>query len=274
MKWHNNTDEEFIEAAKHSSSIAGMCKYLGRSPYGAGYYMMHKKIEELNIDVSHFTGKAWNVSGKNLVKNTKTPDELVFCEHSKFGTSKLKDRLVKGGYREEKCERCGRTEWEGDKIPLQTHHINGIHDDNRLENLMLLCPNCHAQTDNYCSKNVKKERTEHTEKKNKKTIEKTCPVCGKTFFCEREQQKYCSRECSQKASIKESKKCPICGKMFHPKDDKQKYCSQECAHKSVRKRPEKEVLEGLIKEHTNCAIAKMYGVSDRMVGRWREKYKI
>ena len=89
----------------------------------------------------------------------KTPDEEVFKEHSLYQTSKLKDRLVKGGYKEEKCEKCGRTEWEGDKIPLQTHHINGVRDDNRIENLLLLCPNCHAQTDNYCSKNVKKKRT-------------------------------------------------------------------------------------------------------------------
>ena len=241
MKWHNNTDDDFIEAAKNSTSIAGMCRYLNRSPYGAGYYMMHKKIKELGIDVSHFTGQAWNTGGENLRKNSKTPDELVFCENSNFAKSKLKTRLIEGGYKEERCEKCGRTEWEGDKIPLQTHHINGVCNDNRLENLQLLCPNCHAQTDNYCSKNVKKERTIPTEKKNRKGIEKVCPVCGKTFFSERNEQKY---------------------------------CSQECAHKSVSKRPEKTVLEELIKEHTNCTIAKMYGVSDRMVGKWRKKYKI
>lgn len=241
MKWHKNTDEDFIEAAKHSTSIAGMCRYLDRSPYGAGYYMMHKKIKELGIDTSHFTGCGWNTEGKHLIKREKTPDEIVFCEKSQFATSKLKNRLIRGGYKEERCEKCGRTEWEGKKIPLQTHHINGVKDDNRLENLMLLCPNCHAQTDNYCSKNRKKERTISSENEDKKKIKKLCPICGKIFFCEK---------------------------------DTQKYCSQDCAHKSVSKRPEKEILEKLIKEYSNCAIAKMYGVSDRMVGKWRQKYGI
>lgn len=159
MRWHRNTDEEYIEAAKKSISIAGMCKYLGRNPCGAGYYLMKKKIEELKIDTSHFLGRGWNKGGENLSKNEKIPDEEVFKEHSSYQSSKLKDRLIKGGYKEEKCEKCGRTEWEGDKIPLQTHHINGVRDDNRIENLLLLCPNCHAQTDNYCSKNVKKKRS-------------------------------------------------------------------------------------------------------------------
>ena len=157
MKKNQRTDEEYREAAKNSQSIAGMCKYLGRSPYGAGYYMMHKKIKELNIDTSHFKGQGWNNEGKCL-NNGKLPDEKVFTSGSTYQTSKLKNRLISGGYKEEKCERCGRVEWEGDKIPLQVHHINGIHDDNRLENLQILCPNCHAQTDNFAGKNSKKKK--------------------------------------------------------------------------------------------------------------------
>ncbi len=158
MKKNERTKEEYIEAAKNSNSIAGMCKYLGRSPYGAGYYMMHKKIKEYGIDTSHFKGKGWNVSGQNL-KREIIPDEKVFVSGSTFQTSKLRDRLINGGYKEHKCENpeCGLTEWHGKPIPLQVHHINGIHNDNRLENLMLLCPNCHAQTDNFAGKNCRKK---------------------------------------------------------------------------------------------------------------------
>lgn len=154
---YNNTEEDYREAAKNSFSIAGMCKYLGRNPCGAGYYIMKKKIEEYNIDISHFTGKGWNKNGKfNPMELKKRPMDEILVENSDYlSINSLRRRLLKEGYKEYKCERCGNIEWEGEPIPLELHHINGNHTDNRIENIQLLCPNCHALTDNYCSKNAK-----------------------------------------------------------------------------------------------------------------------
>lgn len=64
----------------------------------------------------------------------------------------IRNRLLSEGIKEHKCECCGLTEWLGHPISLELHHLNGIHTDNRLENLQVLCPNCHAQTDNYSGK--------------------------------------------------------------------------------------------------------------------------
>lgn len=69
------------------------------------------------------------------------------------GVSKSKLRLYLIYLRGHACEECHRTTWNNLPIPLETHHINGKYNDNRLENLQLDCPNCHALTDNYKAKN-------------------------------------------------------------------------------------------------------------------------
>ena len=76
-------------------------------------------------------------------------------ENSVVQSFKLKGRLIAEGLKEHKCECCGITEWNGKPAPIELDHINGNHHDNRLENLRILCPNCHAQTDTYRGKNKK-----------------------------------------------------------------------------------------------------------------------
>jgi hypothetical protein len=75
---------------------------------------------------------------------------------------KLKRRLLIAGLLPECCAICGITEWMGQPAPLQLDDINGIRTDSRLENLRLLCPNCHAQTDTYCGKNIGRSRSTST----------------------------------------------------------------------------------------------------------------
>ena len=65
----------------------------------------------------------------------------------------MKARLLLAGMKERKCEHCGLTEWQGRPVAFELHHINGDGLDNRLENLLLLCPNCHSQTDTWGGRN-------------------------------------------------------------------------------------------------------------------------
>ena len=92
----------------------------------------------------------------NIPKISILGFEEILIENSGWTSYSIKNRLLKEGLKERKCERCGRTDWEGVEIPLELHHLNGIHNDNRLENLQILCPNCHALTDNYSGKSSKR----------------------------------------------------------------------------------------------------------------------
>lgn len=158
-KW---TDEQLIEIVAANYSIAGVIKALGLVPAGGNYATVNNKIKELNLDTSHFTGRGWNVGLKFKPKKAKPLSEIL-VENSNYQSFKLAQRLLKEGIKEHKCERCKKTEWEGVPIPLELHHINGTRTDNRLSNLQLLCPNCHALTDNYRGKNRGMSALEETQ---------------------------------------------------------------------------------------------------------------
>lgn len=81
-------------------------------------------------------------------------DEILKGLHPQYQTLKLKKRLLNEGFFENSCSECGISEWNGKPLNIQLDHINGDCSDHRLENLRMLCPNCHSQTDTYCGKNI------------------------------------------------------------------------------------------------------------------------
>lgn len=141
------SDSEFIELVNKCSCISDILRELGYSTNGNswGNQIVKERMKKLNL---FFTKKNQNYSKDNTV----LPLEKVLIKDSEYNRTKLKERLIKEGLKEYKCECCGITEWNNKPIALQLHHINGIHNDNRLSNLQLLCPNCHSQTDNFASK--------------------------------------------------------------------------------------------------------------------------
>lgn len=147
-KKNYRSKEEYEIAVKNSLSIADVCRYLGIKPIGGNYKTVNNAILEYGIDISHFTGRGWNI-GLKFNPNPSIPTDDLLINDSNYNSYKLKNRLLRDGYKKHICEKCKRTEWEGEPIPLELHHINGNNRDNRIENLQLLCPNCHAQTDNY-----------------------------------------------------------------------------------------------------------------------------
>lgn len=137
------SDGEFIELINKCSCVSDVLKELGYSTNGNswGNTIVKERMEKLNLiftkkNIKYCTGKV-------------LPLEKILTEDSEYNRTKLKERLVKEGLKEYKCECCGITNWNNKPISLQLHHINGINNDNRLSNLQLLCPNCHSQTDNF-----------------------------------------------------------------------------------------------------------------------------
>lgn len=146
--------EQFIKAVRVSFSYSEVCRQLGISPKGGNLSSVKKKILDWGLDMSHFTGARWN-KGKTAFEHPsikKKAIQEILIENSGWSSHMLKLRLFREGLKEQKCERCGNTQWEGQPIPLELHHLNGVHNDNRLENLQILCPNCHALTENYSGK--------------------------------------------------------------------------------------------------------------------------
>jgi len=147
-------DRKDLESAVSSSfSIRETLKKLDLNPAGGNYITVKKAIVFFNIDNSHFTGQG-HLKGKTHRYNTRPINEvLVNGRHE--NTYQLKNRLTREGLKEKRCENCLMDSWQGNLIPLELHHKDGDRKNNQISNLELLCPNCHALTDNYRGKNKK-----------------------------------------------------------------------------------------------------------------------
>lgn len=133
------TDRELATAVKESKSIAEVLRKLNLQVAGGNYHSIKTNISRLNLDISHFVGQAWNKDTYHNIGDLKKP-------------SAIKRNLIK--LRGHRCEECQLTEWLALAIKLELHHIDGNRNNNQDANLQLLCPNCHAYTDNYRGKNI------------------------------------------------------------------------------------------------------------------------
>jgi transposase-like protein len=142
------TDEDLAAAVAASDSVSDLSRRLGYTPNGGVHRLLTGHIRRLGLDTSHFVGTRWPTTRPELVR--KRPLSEILVAGSTCGTSNLRRRLIREGLKPAHCEECGLAEWRGVPLPLHLDHVNGDHTDNRLENLRILCPNCHAVTDTWC----------------------------------------------------------------------------------------------------------------------------
>ena len=159
--------EQAEEIVRNCYSIADFCRVLGWQPRGNSYRIFHRYVKDYNLDISHFQQNKicegnFNMKGKKYSLNE-------YLKSNSIRSKVLIKKLIEENVKERKCERCNNTEWEGELIPLEVHHIDGNHFNNSLDNIQLLCPNCHFLTENFRGR------------QNKKNKQYFCKKCGKTI---------------------------------------------------------------------------------------------
>lgn len=230
--------ENIVEVIKISRNKSDVLRKLNLRILTGNYNTLNRYIKKYNIDISHFSRRLYT-SNNNF---KLIPLSKILIENSKYtSTHHLKKRLYKEGLKSKVCEKCGQGEiWHGEKISLILDHINGVHDDNRLENLRILCPNCNATLDTHCGKNIKNIKNDKQKKSRRKKKEETyyCIICNNNV----------------------SKKGNMCLK-----------CSNEKNRKIDR--PTYTQLKNDIEQLGYCGTGRKYGVSDNAIRKWIKYYE-
>ncbi len=154
------SESQLKNAVKKSFSYRNVIKMLGLRATGGNYDQVKKYIKEYNFSTEHFTGMLWN-KGKKLGPKPLIKLEDILVKYSTYQSFKLKKRLFLVKLKKPKCEKCGWAKVSPDgRLPLELDHINGDRHDNRLENLRILCPNCHSLQSTHRGMNRKRPGAE------------------------------------------------------------------------------------------------------------------
>ena len=180
---YSYTPSELQELLNNSYSYADVLRKIGLSIKGGNYYTLKKVIKEYELDESKINKNRRTLYSqlcKNTIKeNTYLLEDILNGKHPNYRNQLLLKKLIDNNIKEYKCERCGITTWMNQYITLQLHHKDGNNSNHKLDNIEILCPNCHSQTDSYAGRNLLKRKEKEDNKISNNSV-KQQGVCLKT----------------------------------------------------------------------------------------------
>lgn len=243
------TEDEARATVADSLSYAEALRKLGMRPAGGNHRLFKKWVNEIwQIPTDHFDPRATQRRMAAERFANRKPLAEILVEGSTYNRHNLKHRLYGEGIKEPVCEECGQDEnWRGGVMALILDHINGAPDDNRLENLRVVCPNCAATFDTHCGR---KNRT--------RSARAVCGICGQGFFRRKAKQRFCSKECGTRGGGEMNSAAHF----GVPRPERRKV-----------QRPPYDQLIAELNATSYLAVGRKYGVSDNAVRKWVRQYE-
>jgi predicted nucleic acid-binding Zn ribbon protein len=235
------TREEANDAIAQSKSWTEALRKLNYCPSGGNPATLKKYADLWEISTDHFDPYAGVM---DRLRKPKRSLEEILVRNSTYSRSNLKMRLYDEGLKQPRCEFCGQGEvWRGRHMSMILDHRNGVRDDNRLENLQIVCPNCAATLETHCGRAIAgPPPLRH------------CERCGEMFRAKHRTQRYCSRACGTRWSRSQLRGKP------NP------------SLRRVDRPPYEQLLEELAAT-SYVAVGRKYDVSDNAVRKWVRFYE-